>query len=386
MTPTRRRPNFILQSADHAGADWTIETKLSGTITDGYGQGGLIAYVNGDNYVKFDAISDTGQTRINRLELRSEVGGAVQNPQGNIDVPAGTAQHLAAPEQDRHELHGRVLVRRDDLDRRSAAVPNAMDAPAVRPVRLRAAGGGRRRHGVVRLLHARRAGPAERVRLHRPRRRVRRDRARHRRSGTRSCGPTTRSSPSQDGALKVTTVLGDIYTNSDSVRDAQLPPADRRPHRHGGLRPGDQGRRHPAQRRLRPGRHPRPHRRRQLREVRRDLRRRQPEVQPDRAALGAGRRDPEPAAAGHDRLPGHRQRRVAAADQDRHVLQGRVLARTARPGRRWRPRSPTRRPTPTFGLFTLGVQIADRVVGFEYFKVDGSTGCPPTRSPRTTRR
>ena len=30
-----------------------------------------------------------------------------------------------------------------------------------------------------------------------------------------------------------------------------------------------------------------------------------------------------------------------------------------------------------FGLFTLGVQIADRVVGFEYFKVNGSTGCPP---------
>ena len=67
--------NFILQSADHAGADWVIETKLSSTITDGYAQGGLIAYVDGDNYVKFDAISDTGNTRINRLELRSEVGG-----------------------------------------------------------------------------------------------------------------------------------------------------------------------------------------------------------------------------------------------------------------------------------------------------------------------
>ena len=83
--------NFILQSADHAGADWTIETKMSGTITDGYGQGGLIAYGNGDNYVKFDAISDAGNQRINRIELRSEVGGAIQNPQGNIDVPAGTA-------------------------------------------------------------------------------------------------------------------------------------------------------------------------------------------------------------------------------------------------------------------------------------------------------
>ena len=112
-------PNFILQSADHAGADWMIETKLSGTITDGYAQGGLIAHVNGDNYVKLDAISDRGNTRINRLELRSEVAGAVQDPQPQVDVPAGTGEHLAAPDQDGHDLHGRVLVRRHHLDRRS---------------------------------------------------------------------------------------------------------------------------------------------------------------------------------------------------------------------------------------------------------------------------
>src|SRR5262249_22080878 len=83
-------PNFILQSADHAGADWTMETKLSATITDGYSQGGLIAYSSGDNYVKLDAISDTGQTRVNRIELRSEVGAAIQNPQNDVQVPAGT--------------------------------------------------------------------------------------------------------------------------------------------------------------------------------------------------------------------------------------------------------------------------------------------------------
>ena len=82
--------NFILQSADHAGPDWTIETKLSGTINGGYGQGGLIAMVDGSNYVKLDAISDAGNTRINRIELRSEVGDAVQDPQPNVDVPAGT--------------------------------------------------------------------------------------------------------------------------------------------------------------------------------------------------------------------------------------------------------------------------------------------------------
>ncbi|HZB34246.1 MAG TPA: DUF1349 domain-containing protein, partial [Streptosporangiaceae bacterium] len=82
--------NFILQSADHAGADWTIETKLSGTIDGGYGQGGLMAYVDGSNYVKFDAISDAGNTRINRIELRSEVNGAIAAPEPNADVPEGT--------------------------------------------------------------------------------------------------------------------------------------------------------------------------------------------------------------------------------------------------------------------------------------------------------
>jgi cytochrome c len=85
--------NFILQDASHAGEDWTIETKLSGTINGGYGQGGLIAYQDGDNYVKLDPISDAGNTRINRIELRSEVGGVVANPQDNIDVPEGTTDY-----------------------------------------------------------------------------------------------------------------------------------------------------------------------------------------------------------------------------------------------------------------------------------------------------
>ena len=82
--------NFILQSPDHAGADWTIETKLSGTINGGYAQGGLMAHVSGGNYVKLDAISDAGNTRINRIELRSEVGDVVQEPQPQADVPVGT--------------------------------------------------------------------------------------------------------------------------------------------------------------------------------------------------------------------------------------------------------------------------------------------------------
>ena len=37
------------------------------------------------------AISDTGNERINRIELRSEVGGAIQNPQQNVDVSEAQA-------------------------------------------------------------------------------------------------------------------------------------------------------------------------------------------------------------------------------------------------------------------------------------------------------
>ncbi len=82
--------NFILQTADHAGADYVLETKLSGTLAGGYSQGGILVYTDDDNYVKLDAISDSGQTRINRLELRSEVGAAVQDPQPQFNVPDGT--------------------------------------------------------------------------------------------------------------------------------------------------------------------------------------------------------------------------------------------------------------------------------------------------------
>jgi PKD repeat protein/plastocyanin len=80
--------NFILQDAAHAGADWTIETKIPrASIIGEYAQGGLIAYVDGNNYVKLDVISDDNNTRINRIELRSEVAGAIANPQENVNIP-----------------------------------------------------------------------------------------------------------------------------------------------------------------------------------------------------------------------------------------------------------------------------------------------------------
>src|SRR5262249_43361204 len=122
--------NFILQSADHAGADWVIETKLSGTITDGYAQGGLIAYKDGDNYVKLDAISDTGNTRINRLELRSEIGAVVQNPQPQVDVPAGTGNIWLRITKAGTTYTGAYSYDGDTWVNFTDAVTNTMTAPA----------------------------------------------------------------------------------------------------------------------------------------------------------------------------------------------------------------------------------------------------------------
>ena len=59
-----------------------IETHIdAATISGGYEQAGLLVYADDDNYIKYDIISDDGQTVLNRLELRSEVAGAIQKPQ-----------------------------------------------------------------------------------------------------------------------------------------------------------------------------------------------------------------------------------------------------------------------------------------------------------------
>jgi PKD repeat protein/glucose/arabinose dehydrogenase len=86
-TPTR---NFFLQTPDHAGADWTIETKIDASeLSEGYEQAGLMAYEDDSNYVKFDILSDQGQTVLNRIELRSEEGDVIQNPQPQVTDAVG---------------------------------------------------------------------------------------------------------------------------------------------------------------------------------------------------------------------------------------------------------------------------------------------------------
>ena len=59
----------------------------------------MIAYTDGDNYVKFDAISDEGNTRINRIELRSEVGDAVAARRSRSRRARRHDRHLAAADQ-----------------------------------------------------------------------------------------------------------------------------------------------------------------------------------------------------------------------------------------------------------------------------------------------
>ncbi|WP_208297325.1 ThuA domain-containing protein [Actinophytocola oryzae] len=70
--------NFTLQTPP--AGDWTVETKVDGSaFNQAYHQGGLIAYTDDANYVKLDFVADSATTK--RIELRSEVGDAVQNPQ-----------------------------------------------------------------------------------------------------------------------------------------------------------------------------------------------------------------------------------------------------------------------------------------------------------------
>ena len=86
LTPNNTGPtNFILQTAPTG--DWTVETKVDGSaFNEQYQQGGLLVYVDDDNYLKLDYIADNaaGQPVTRRIEYRSEIGAAVQNPQPQV--------------------------------------------------------------------------------------------------------------------------------------------------------------------------------------------------------------------------------------------------------------------------------------------------------------
>ncbi|MDG4831224.1 ThuA domain-containing protein [Solwaraspora sp. WMMD1047] len=74
--------NFILQDAPDG--DWTMETKVDGSLLDEqYQQGGLLVYGDDDNYLKFDFVLDNtaGATPSRRIEFRNEIDAVIQDPQ-----------------------------------------------------------------------------------------------------------------------------------------------------------------------------------------------------------------------------------------------------------------------------------------------------------------
>jgi cytochrome c len=83
-TPNGTPANFTLQTPP--SGDWTVETKVdAGALDEQFQQGGLLVYVDDANYVKLDYVTDNtaGSAVSRRIELRSEVGDVVQNPQPN---------------------------------------------------------------------------------------------------------------------------------------------------------------------------------------------------------------------------------------------------------------------------------------------------------------
>ncbi|MCM4080993.1 ThuA domain-containing protein [Paractinoplanes hotanensis] len=87
--------NFMLQNAPTG--DWTVQTKVDGSLLDEqYQQAGLIVYGDDDNYIKFDYVLDNtaGQPLSRRLEFRSEIGAAVQDPQPQLGSLTSAVWHL----------------------------------------------------------------------------------------------------------------------------------------------------------------------------------------------------------------------------------------------------------------------------------------------------
>ncbi|WP_233275885.1 ThuA domain-containing protein [Isoptericola variabilis] len=85
-------PNIVLQP--QPGNSWTVQTRVDGSDFDRqYQQGGLILYGDDDHYVKLDLVTDNaaGQPVARRIELRSEVGATIQDPQPQVSVTSGVA-------------------------------------------------------------------------------------------------------------------------------------------------------------------------------------------------------------------------------------------------------------------------------------------------------
>ena len=174
--------------------------------------------MDGNNYVKLDPISDAGQTRINRIELRTEVDGhADRTGQPTRRSPAAQATVFYLRLTKNGTSYTGEFSRDGTTWLPAGTVAEPDGEPGLRRLRLRPAGRRPGRHRHVRLLLARRPG---------------------RRASRASASPTggdefdagsldkteveRTSSATQadlyaleDGWLEMTTVNGDIYTNGD---------------------------------------------------------------------------------------------------------------------------------------------------------------------------
>lgn len=84
-------PNLMLQP--QPAGDWTVETKVDGAGFDRqYQQGGIILYGDDGNWVKVNQITTNaaGSAIVRNVEVRSEVGDVVQNPQPQAAASSST--------------------------------------------------------------------------------------------------------------------------------------------------------------------------------------------------------------------------------------------------------------------------------------------------------
>jgi regulation of enolase protein 1 (concanavalin A-like superfamily) len=114
--------NLVLQTMP--AGDWTIETTFDEELVGGFQQAGLMAYVDDDNYVKFDVIAD-GSGGVDRIEIRSEVGGTVQSPQPNLSPPPDDGTWWLRLTKSGNNYSGRISTDGHTWVEVGGAVPNS---------------------------------------------------------------------------------------------------------------------------------------------------------------------------------------------------------------------------------------------------------------------
>ncbi len=147
--------NFILQQPTKE--DYVLETKVDVTqLNGGYAQGGILVRADDDNYVKFDAISDVDNPKFNRIELRSEQAGTIQNPQPEVNsgFPTTVNDVWLRLTKTGTTYKGEWSLDGSTWTAMAATVTNTHDQRAVRPLHARRAD--RRSRRRLRVLQGRR--------------------------------------------------------------------------------------------------------------------------------------------------------------------------------------------------------------------------------------